>query len=73
MEYKNRIYMTVLVNVQSDTNTIEGSVKNILPLTKDKEYEHLSDSGYIDHIKYMAYFFMQNKICDFNKYHQESS
>ncbi|MGG0666367.1 hypothetical protein ABE042_19890 [Viridibacillus arvi] len=71
VQYKNRIYMTVLVDVQSNTYKVKGSVENLLPLTKYKAYEQMTDSEYIDHIKYNAQFFVQNNISDFNKYHQE--
>ncbi|QOV12529.1 hypothetical protein [Viridibacillus arvi] len=58
VQYKNRIYMTVLVDVQSNTCKVEGSVKDILPLTKAKKYEQMTDSEYIEHIKYKAHFFL---------------
>ncbi|MGE7934855.1 hypothetical protein [Viridibacillus arvi] len=34
VQYNNRIYMTVLVDVQSNTYKVKGSVENILPITK---------------------------------------
>ncbi|MFE6167368.1 hypothetical protein ACFVP8_05730 [Viridibacillus arvi] len=71
VQYENRIYMTVLVDVQSNTYTVKGSVENILPIIKEKAYEQMTDSEYIDHINYKAHFFVQNNISDFNKYHQE--
>ncbi|MGE7837147.1 hypothetical protein [Viridibacillus arvi] len=36
VQYKNKIYMTVLVDVQSNTYKVKGSVENFLLLTKDK-------------------------------------
>ena len=63
VSFKNKKCMTVIVNLQTDTVKVEGSIENI----RREQY----DRDYIDMIKNQSEFFVKNKISNPKKYYQQ--
>lgn len=62
VSFKNKICMTVIVNLQSDTVMVEGSVEDVL--------KEQNDSDYVEEIKARAKFFVENKISNPKEYYE---
>ncbi|MBT2659340.1 hypothetical protein J7E81_29890 [Bacillus sp. ISL-18] len=63
VSFKNKKCMSVIVNFQSDTVKVKGSIENI----RKEQY----DSDYINMIKDHAKFFVENKISNPKKYYEQ--
>lgn len=66
VSFENKVYMTVTVDLQSDRVEVEGSVMDLAHLIPN---EHL-ENEYIDMIKNMAKFFIDNKISNPKEYYE---
>ncbi|MGM0842745.1 MAG: hypothetical protein ACQEWE_18570 [Bacillota bacterium] len=64
VSYNKIIYMTVLVDLATDTVSVEGSVDELKELAMDRE-------SYIEMFKSQAAFFVSNNISDPKKYYDE--
>ncbi|WP_034756378.1 hypothetical protein [Rossellomorea vietnamensis] len=62
--YNGIIYMTVLVDLVTDTVSVEGSIDELDGLAMDYD-------SYIDMFKSQAAFFVTNQISDPEKYYDE--
>ncbi|MEH7356247.1 hypothetical protein V7150_22285 [Neobacillus drentensis] len=63
VSFKNNICMTVIVNLQSNSVKVVGSIENTCKGQKDIDY--------IDMIKKQAEFFVANKISNPKKYYEQ--
>lgn len=64
--YQDQPYMKVMVNLSSDTVNVEGNLQQ-LPLSK----EVLNEKEYIEQIKMMAKFYVDNQIDNPEAYYEE--
>lgn len=64
--FENKVYMTVLVDLQTDSVKAEGSINDLAHLVS---IEHL-ETEYIAMIKNMAKFFIENKISNPKEYYE---
>ncbi|SES18654.1 hypothetical protein SAMN04487944_12270 [Gracilibacillus ureilyticus] len=64
VSYKNKTYMTVVVDVSSDTVQVEGSVDELGDLSMNRD-------SYIDMFKQHAKFFIEENIANPKKYYEE--
>jgi lipoprotein NlpI len=64
VSYNDKIYMTVLVDLNLDTVSVEGSVDELKEIAMDKE-------SYIEMFKSQAEFFVANNISNPKKYYDE--
>jgi hypothetical protein len=62
--YKEKTYMTVLVNLKTDTVQVEGDVDALGELSMDRD-------SYIDLFKTQAKFFIENNISNPKQYYDE--
>lgn len=62
--YKEKIYMTVLVDLKTDTVQVEGDVDALGELSMDRD-------SYIDLFKTQAKFFIENNISNPKQYYDE--
>lgn len=62
--YKEKIYMTVMVDVKNDSVSVQGNVDELADLAMSKE-------DYIDFFKDVAKFFIDNNISDSDRYFDE--
>jgi hypothetical protein len=62
--YKEKTYMTVMVDVKSDNLEVQGDVKELGDLSMDR-------NSYLDMFKHQARFFINNNISDPKKYYDE--
>ena len=62
--YKEETYMTVMVDLKSDTVQVQGDVDELGDLT-------ISRDSYIDMFKGQAWFFIDNNISNPKKYYDE--
>ncbi len=65
--YQGVIYMSVYVNILKDTVQVEGSVKELEHITP----HYMNEKDYIEEIKTMAAFYIENKIANPKKYLDE--
>ncbi|WP_421379604.1 hypothetical protein ACOJQI_15870 [Bacillus salacetis] len=64
VSYNDKIYMTVLVDLNLDTVSVEGNVEELKEIAMDKE-------SYIEMFKSQAEFFVANNISNPKKYYDE--
>jgi hypothetical protein len=64
VSYNDTVYMTVLVDLSSDTVSVEGSVDELIEIAMDKE-------SYIEMFQSQAEFFVANNISNPKKYYDE--
>jgi hypothetical protein len=62
--YKGKTYMTVIVDLKTDTVQIQGDVDELGDLSMDKD-------SYINMFKHEARFFIDNNISNPKKYYDE--
>lgn len=62
--YKEKTYMTVLVDLKADTVQVEGDVDALGELSMDRD-------SYIDMFKSQAKFFIENNISNPKEYYDE--
>lgn len=67
VSYENKVYMTVHVDLQSDTVKVEGTLGDLAHLISN---ENMGDV-YIQMIKDMAKFFINNKIDNPKEYYEQ--
>lgn len=63
VSFKNNKHMTVIVNLQSNSVKVVGSIENT--------HKGQKDSDYIDMIKKQAEFFVANNISNPKKYYEQ--
>lgn len=66
VSYENKAYMTVLVDLQSDTVQVEGTLRDLAHIISNENIE----DEYIEMIKDMAKFFIDNKIDNPKEYYE---
>lgn len=64
--FENTVYMTVTVDLQSDGLKVEGSVMDLAHLIPNENME----KEYIDIVKVMAKFFIENQISNPKEYYE---
>ncbi len=62
--YKDKVYMTVLIDLKKETVDIQGSVDELKDISMDKE-------SYIDMFKSQAAFFVENNISNPKEYYAQ--
>lgn len=62
--YKDKVYMTVIIDLKKDTVDIKGSVEELKDISMDKE-------SYIRMFKSQAEFFVDNNISNPKKYYEQ--
>ncbi|KAB2331553.1 hypothetical protein F7731_18385 [Cytobacillus depressus] len=62
--YKEKIYMTVVIDLKADTIQVQGDIAELRDLT-------ISRDSYIDMFKGQAKFFIDNNISNPKKYYDE--
>lgn len=62
--YKGKTYMTVILDLNTDTVQVEGNVDELGALSLDRE-------SYIEMFKNQANFFIENNILDPKKFYDE--
>jgi hypothetical protein len=62
--YKGKTYMTVILDLNTDTLQVEGNVDELGTLSLDRE-------SYIEMFKHQANFFIENNISDPKKFYDE--
>lgn len=62
--YKEKVYMTVIVDVKTNTVHVDGGVGGLGDLSIDQE-------SYIDMFKQQATFFIKNKIAHPKEYYEQ--
>ncbi|MGE8080960.1 hypothetical protein [Peribacillus loiseleuriae] len=64
VSYNNKVYMTVFIDLKSDTVNVEGSVEELKELAMDKE-------SYLRMFKSQAEFFVENNISNRKEYYDK--
>ncbi|UOQ84719.1 hypothetical protein [Gracilibacillus salinarum] len=64
ISYNGKVYMTVHVDLKTNTVDIDGSIKELEDIAMDK-------ASYIDLFKSQAEFFVENNIRDPKKYYKQ--
>ncbi|MDM5224394.1 hypothetical protein QUF86_27445 [Peribacillus sp. NJ11] len=64
VSYKEKTYMTVVIDLKADTVQVQGDVDDLGDLSMDRD-------SYIDMFKQQAKFFMENNISNPKEYYDE--
>ncbi|MFD1851432.1 hypothetical protein [Oceanobacillus bengalensis] len=64
VSYNDRVYLTVFVNLKTDTVTVDGSIEELQGISMDKE-------SYIKMFRREAEFFVANNISNPKKYYEQ--
>ena len=62
--YKEKTYMTVIIDLKTDTVQVQGDVDDLGDLSMDRE-------SYIDMFKHLAKLFIENNISNPKEYYDE--
>ncbi|MBT2695139.1 hypothetical protein [Bacillus sp. ISL-55] len=64
VKYKEKTYLTVLIDLKTDTVQVQGDVEDLGDLSMDRD-------SYIDMFKHQARFFIENNIANPKEYYDD--